>query len=386
MDKFRYFLKNIDYTYLAIIVAFALVSLISLYHVNELQNENFVPKQTAFYIIGFIMFFLITYAVDIDILKRVSLYIYILCFILLFGILVAPSSISTEINKALGWYSVGGFSFQPAELMKVGLIIQLASIISRSNENTQSVSNEFILILKLILTTALPTLVVMRFPDYGNAMVFLAILAIMLIVSNIRVKVLAAIFALPLLIIGTLALTYFIAPDFFLDKILGLLPGYQASRFYGWLDPETYTISGYQLNQSIMSIGAGGLIGYEKLPSIPYAYSDLIFAIIGGVYGFVGTSIVIFLYFLMIYKIISISQRYHDDFGTYIGVGIAGFLTFQVFQNAGMSVGLMPVTGIGLPLISYGGSALVITLMALGLVMCIKANTLTLSFSSQSNR
>ncbi|PAE06910.1 hypothetical protein CHI12_14215 [Terribacillus saccharophilus] len=383
MLKLQTYLEKFDYIYFSLIILLGLVSLVSLYQVQLLQGEYFALQQVVWYVIGLGGCFIVSYFLDLDILKRLSLFVYLFFLLLLVGILIAPSSISKEINEAYGWYSIGGFSFQPAESMKIGLILYLAQVISKGTDASPTLKEEILLVGKLTVITLIPVAVVMQFPDFGNAMVYLAIYGAMLLVSRVRIKTILIIFSVPLTIILALTITYFVATDFFLDRILGMLPSYQASRFYGWLQPEKYTISGYQLNQSIMAIGSGNVSGYEHLPHVPYAYSDLIFAVIGGVFGFVGTSIVLLFYFMLIYKIVMISQRYHDSFGTLIGAGIAGFLTFQIFQNVGMSIGLMPVTGLGLPLISYGGSALVITLASLGLILNMRVNTMTFMFGNK---
>ncbi|MFP7493165.1 FtsW/RodA/SpoVE family cell cycle protein [Terribacillus saccharophilus] len=383
MQKLRTYIEKVDYIYFSLIVLLGLVSLISLYQVQLLQGEFFVFQQIVWYVIGLGGCFAVSYFIDLDILKRLSLFVYLFFLVLLVGILVAPANISKEINNAYGWYSIGGFSFQPAESMKIGLILYLAQVISKGTDDSSSLKGEMLLVGKMTLITLIPVAVVMQFPDFGNAMVYFAIYGAMLLVSHVRIKTILLIFSVPLTVVLSLAITYFIATDFFLDHILGTLPSYQASRFYGWLQPEKYAISGYQLNQSIMAIGSGNVSGYDHLPHVPYAYSDLVFAVIGGVFGFVGASIVLMLYFMLIYKIVMISQRYHDSFGTLIGAGIAGFLTFQIFQNVGMSIGLMPVTGLGLPLISYGGSALVITLASLGLILNMRVNRMTFMFGSK---
>ncbi|QXE01651.1 FtsW/RodA/SpoVE family cell cycle protein [Terribacillus sp. DMT04] len=383
MQRLQSYFEKFDYIYFSLIVLLGLTSLVSLYQVQILQGEYFVVQQIVWYVVGLGGCFVVSFFLDLDIIKRLSLFIYLFFLLLLIGILVAPASISTKINEAYGWYSIGGFSFQPAESMKIGLILYLAQVISKGTEVPPTLKEEMLLVGKLTLITLIPVGVVMQFPDFGNAMVYLAIYGVMLIVSRVRMKTILLIFSIPITVVLALAITYFAAPDFFFDRILGMLPSYQASRFYGWLQPEKYAISGYQLNQSIMAIGAGNMGGYEQLPHVPYAYSDLIFAVIGGVFGFLGTSIVLLLYFTLIYKIIMISQRYHDSFGSLIGAGIAGFLTFQIFQNVGMSIGLMPVTGLGLPLISYGGSALVITLASLGLILNMRVNTMTFMFGSK---
>ena len=383
MHRLRTYIEKVDYVYFSLVVLLGLVSLVSLYQVQLLQGEYFVIQQIVWYVIGLGGCFIVSYFLDMDILKRLSLFVYLFFLLLLVGILIAPASISKEINNAYGWYSIGGFSFQPAESMKIGLILYLAQVISKGTDASPSLKEEMWLIGKLTIVTLIPVAVVMQFPDFGNAMVYLAIYGAMLLVSRVRIKTILLIFSIPLTIVIALTITYFFATDFFLDRILGMLPSYQASRFYGWLQPEKYTISGYQLNQPIMAIGSGNVSGYDHLPHVPYAYSDLIFAVIGGVFGFAGTSIVLMLYFILIYKIIMISQRYHDSFGSLVGAGIAGFLTFQIFQNVGMSIGLMPVTGLGLPLISYGGSALVITLASLGLILNMRVNTISFMFGSK---
>ncbi len=180
-----------------------------------------------------------SYFLDLDILKRLSLFVYLFFLLLLVGILIAPSSISKEINNAYGWYTIGGFSFQPAESMKIGLILYLAQVISKGTDSSPTLKEEMLLVGKLTVITLIPVAVVMQFPDFGNAMVYLAIYGAMLLVSRVRIKTILLIFSVPLTIILALTITYFVATDFFLDRILGMLPSYQASRFYGWSDQRS---------------------------------------------------------------------------------------------------------------------------------------------------
>lgn len=383
-------LDKLDIHLLFIIFLLAIMSCMTLTAAYELNftNENYTYKQVAFYIISIVLFFILT-IIDLDMIKYFSSYIYFICLLLLVGIIFLTGSISKELNGALGWYIIGPVSIQPAELMKFGFIIILAKILDNHKYKKNNLGNELVLICKMVLCL-LPIMITLFFyPDLGNMLTHLSIFICMVFVSNIRFRtIFTFILSIPMTLGATFVYIYFRYESFFFNHILGLLPDHVASRFYGWLKPEEYPQSAHQMIQSITHIGAGNINGYKFAkdynPEIPLAYSDMIFSVIGSVFGFIGSAFLIMLFLLLIYKVVTISLSYHENYGKYLGAGITGYILFQVFQNIGMSVGILPITGVALPFISYGGSALITAMVTLGLVMNMKVNGRQYMFRNES--
>lgn len=383
-------LDKLDLHLLFIVFLLAIVSFMTLsagYEMN-FTNENYTYKQVAFYIISIVLFFIIT-VIDLDIIKNLTYSIYFICLFLLLGILLFTGSISKEINGALGWYIIGSVSIQPAELMKFAFILMLAKLLDTHQYQKDSLANELFLIGKMVLCLIPIMVILFYYPDLGNMLTHLSIFVCMVFVSKIRLRtIFTFILSIPMIVGGALVYLYIRFESFFFNQIIGLLPDHVASRFYGWLRPEDYPDSAHQMIQAMTHIGAGNISGYEFAedynPEVPLAYSDMIFSVVGAVFGFIGSAFVIMLYLLLIYKIVTISLSYHEDYGKYLGAGITGFILFQVFQNIGMSVGLLPITGVSLPFISYGGSSLITVMVTLGLVMNMKVNTKKYMFGNES--
>lgn len=369
---------KLDYNLLFILFLLLCVSIVTIYTGEHqgLISHTYLTKQLMWYFLCIPILIIVT-IIDLDIFFQISIFIYILGLLLLAGIIVGPHSIAPLINGAKGWYEVGPFSFQPSDIMKIGIILMLSRTISKSNEDSveKSKKDDIMLLLKMIMYVAPALFLVFLFPDMGSILSYTFIFIMILLVSGIRWSIIGTIFSLPAAVVAFMVVTYLYFPSFFLHKILGSLPAYQASRFEGWLWPSQFANSAYQLNQSLQTIGAGQLFGLHQLDYIPFAYSDFIFSIIAGKFGFIGASIVISLFFILIYRIVIITINHKNSFGSYIGAGIVGMISFQVFQNIGMSIGLLPITGLGLPFISYGGSSLAAYMTAMGLILNMKMNT-----------
>jgi rod shape determining protein RodA len=235
----------------------------------------------------------------------------------------------------------------------------------------------------MVLATLPPLLLLMKQPDLGMSMVFTAILGSLILVSGIRWRIIFGIIFSGIVVAATLVFIFFKFPDFFHKYIL---EEYQLDRFYGWLAPYEYSNEqGFQLIRSLLAIGSGELYGkgYQNLEVyLPEAHTDFIFGVIAEQFGFIGASIVISLFFLLVYRMIHTALESHDLFGSYLCAGVIGMITFQVFQNIGMTIGLLPITGLPLPFISYGGSSLATYMIAIGLVLNVRSRTKKFMFSS----
>jgi rod shape determining protein RodA len=214
--------------------------------------------------------------------------------------------------------------------------------------------------------------------------VFLAILIGMIFISGISWKLLAPLFTFGIALIGTIFYFVLWKPEL-LAKYLGV-GEYQLRRIYSWLDPYSYQGSdAYQLTKSLLAIGSGqtGGKGFgNREVYLPESQTDFIFSVVGEEYGFIGASVLISLFFLLIYHITKVGMETKNNFYTYICVGVISMITFHVFQNIGMTIGVLPITGIPLPFISYGGSALMGNMLGLGLIFSIRYHYKKYMFST----
>lgn len=296
---------------------------------------------------------------------KLSYILYVIGIVLLIWVKLKGEN----INGAYRWLSIGGFQFQPSEIAKLFTVLLSAHLLQRR-------AGEKLRLLKDILPVCavffIPCFLVYKQPDLGTALVFIGMLLGMLWMGNIR-----AIYML--LIVGVAALS--ICAVFWLyysdyELLSKWVKPHQLSRIQTFLDPASDPDKSWHVINSISAIGAGGLEGgtgfYTRNGFIPYVYSDSIYVIIGEKYGFIGSAILLFLYFLLIYRMVLVVISSTERSGAYVVVGMISMLVFQVFVNIGMHIGLLPLTGISLPFISYGGSSLLISMIAIGLVLSVQ--------------
>jgi len=377
---------RIDYILILIVLVIGAVSCFAIASAQPslppaLQQVNFVAKQIQWYFIGAIAIFAIM-VIDFDRYKQIAWYLYGFAMILLIGLeLKVPGAVT--IKGATAWYSVPGLgNFQPSEIMKLFLIIVVGRIIVNHNEKYpfRTPREDLILLGKIFGASLPPLLLIAKEPDLGNTMVISAMLAAMILVSGIRWRFIFGLATLVIAAGSALTYTYFAHTAFFKEHIL---KEYQLDRFYGWLAPYEYETQGYQLRQAVLATGSGELHGkgWENgQVYFPEPHTDFIFTNIAEQFGFLGASVVISLFFLLIYRMIHIALESNDPFGSYLCAGTIGMFTFQVFQNIGMTIGLLPITGITLPLMSYGGSSLLTYMIAIGFVLNVRSRTKTFMF------
>ncbi|SDX85746.1 FtsW/RodA/SpoVE family cell cycle protein [Salimicrobium album] len=377
--------ERFDWQLFFSILAFVVVSCIALYSAqqSEQYNDPFVTRQLVFYGLGFIVI-AVMMNFDPELYQKASVYLYIFGLLLLIALILAPSSIAPVIKGQKSWFALPGLSIQPSEFMKIFTIMMLANVISRHNVRFQgkAFTSDVVLLLKIIGVTALPLLLIMQQPDLGTSLVFIAIMAGMILISGIRWRVIVPIYS-GIAVLGTTIILLALQAPQFLEKYLGVKE-YHFGRIYSWLQPLKYEdSSGYQLVKAMRAIGSGQLYGKgtgEREVYMPESQTDFIFSIIGEEYGFLGSCVVLLLFFLLIYRLTFIAQRANSNFSSYVLVGIIVMITFHVFQNIGMSIQLLPITGIPLPFISYGGSSLLATLMAMGFAFAVTFHHRTYMF------
>ncbi|NRD80119.1 rod shape-determining protein RodA [Bacillus sp. BRMEA1] len=374
------FFNRLDGFILFIIFIFFILSLLFIYssqRTGEYGAQNFAMKQAINYMIGFVILFLIA-KLDIDQIQRLAWPAYITLFLSIIALKFSPARIAPVILGAKRWYSIPLLgSIQPSEYFKIALIILVASIITKHNSTytVKTVKSDLLLVGKVFLVTIPPSIVVYIQPDTG--MVFLYFIAIvsMLYLSGIQKKLVAVFLIVPMILVGILVYLYYYQPDIIYKQLIPLLSPHQQQRIIGWLNPAGNSNDAYQTQRSLLAVGSGETFGKGLLKGnvyIPEKHTDFIFSTVAEETGFFGASIVIILFFLLIYRIIGTGHESETGFGAYICVGISFSLTVQIFQNIGMVVGLMPVKGISLPFLTYGGSSLFSNMISMGIVLSIR--------------
>ncbi|KIL41088.1 cell cycle protein [Gordoniibacillus kamchatkensis] len=367
-------LKRMDPAILVILFIFMVLStaLVHSATVDDPKIKISIMKSIILYGVG-IVAFVVTSLFDFKWLLKISPYLYGAGLAMLAGLFFVPPK-----NGARGWYQLpAGLDFQPAELMKLILILVVAAMIARRAGEQLELKRD---VLPTGVIVFVPFAMVLVQPDLGNAIIFLVILLGMFWIGNIKyTHVLVGSTA----VVGGAALFLYVYSHFH-DPIYHYLYVHHvehwADRIDTFLDPSSVDKDKkYQLENAITAIGSGGLLGEGFMKGnsihssrIPYAYSDSIFVVVGEEFGFVGAAILLLLYFWLIYRMILIAIQSTTVNGSFIIVGVISMFVFQIFENVGMLIGLMPLTGITLPFISYGGTSLLINMLSIGLVMSVK--------------
>jgi len=285
------------------------------------------------------------------------------------GMLVLVQAIGENLNGAVRWLRVGSVQIQPSELAKIVTILLICNLLRRREGEKLRLIRD---IVPIVAVAALPTYLIMKQPDLGTALVFIGILLGMLWIGNIRTSFLV-VFAGAIIAIIWMTLWLFHSDYSLLSKFV---EPHQLTRIQTFLDPTSDPDKSWHVRNAIGAVGSGQFYGddgfYYKQGYIPYAYSDSIYVIIGERFGFIGSAVLLLLYFLLIYRMIIIVGESRDLTGSYLVVGLISMIVFQIFVNIGMHIGLLPLTGISLPFISYGGSSLLVNMIAVGLVLNVK--------------
>ena len=335
-------IKKIDGAIVVVLLLLMVISIFSIYSVTHGREDlnGMHIKMIKFYILGLVAFLGLTF-IDYRLIVKYALYIYITGI----GILVLVSFIGKTQNGAQGWLKFGGFSLQPAELFKLILILFLAAVLVRKNKNRLLFWKD---VVPLGLLTMLPFLLI------------------------------------GLLIIASTAAAGIMSYIHYHDQIKTFLTdigrSHWVERFDPWLVPEKATAkASYHTKNAKLAIASGGMSGegYTQGSSVqtdrvPYTYSDSIFVQIAEEFGFVGSALLLLLYFILIHRMILIALECKDRGGPFLIVGIVAMILYQIFENIGAFIGLMPLTGITLPFVSFGGTSLLINMASIGLVMSVR--------------
>ncbi|AVM25838.1 FtsW/RodA/SpoVE family cell cycle protein [Bacillus pumilus] len=370
-----------------IFFAFFAISVIAIYAAGQFgqYGTNAWTRQIIYYMVGVICIVAINYF-DLEQLEKLSLYIFIGGILLLIFLKIAPAQIGGHDfapikNGAKSWFVIPGVgTLQPSEFMKIGLIMMLASVIGKSSpRGKRTLEDDIFLLLKIAGVAAVPVGLIFL-QDAGTAAVCMFIVVVMVFLSGVNWKLISLIGSVVVLLIAAVLAVIILFPD--VAKTIGIQQ-YQINRITAWLpdqstsanQAQTQDASGsdkYQVDQAIMAIGAGQIFGngVKNLKVyVPEAQTDMIFSIIGEAFGFVGCAFVVIMFFFLIYRLVVLIDRIHpySRFASFFCVGYTALIVIHTFQNIGMNIGVMPVTGIPLLFISFGGSSVLSVLIGFGI-------------------
>lgn len=358
---------KLDIILFAAVILLAIFGIIMIYSASSIWAEykfndafKFVKAQFLFFIVG-ILAMLVLSKVDYHIYYKKANLILLVCFLLL--VLVLIPGIGTIRNGSRSWFGIGSLGIQPSEFSKIGLIIFVSKYLSNNDRNIKSITKGVFPILGII---GLFFLLIMLEPDFGTGMVIVLTLITIIFISGVKLSFFIKIGLLGLLgIVGLIA----VAP-------------YRIARIVSYLNPWTDPLgSGFQIIQSLYAIGPGGLLGQGFLNSrqkhfyLPEPQTDFIFSIISEEFGFLGILIVASFFIIIFYRCIKTSINSSDLFAKYLTFGLSFGIIIQAILNLMVVVGLIPVTGVTLPFLSYGGSSLLVSMCSIGIILNISRRT-----------
>ena len=325
----------------------------------DLDPEYYLKRHTLNILIGSLLAYGTT-LIDYRLLRAYTPIIWLASVIGL--VIVLIPGLGSEINGARAWISLpGGFQFQPAELAKIAIIVGIAMIMA-DRENAHDDPNDLD-VLKALAISAVPVLLIVAQPDLGTVLIISAAILAMIGASGAPAR-----WVIGLLILAVIGV--------FTAIQTGAVSQYQIARLQSFVDPSADPqATGYQLRQSRITIGSGGILGKGLFNGpqtngrfVPEQQTDFIFTVAGEELGFIGCSVILALYLLFFIRAFAICRRSSDLFGRLVCIGVIAWFSFQAFENIGMTMGLMPMTGVPLPFLSYGGSSMFANLIGVGLL------------------
>lgn len=354
-------LKNIEWSIAIIAILLCIIGLVALFSATQEAELDEFNKQCIWLGISLVIG-IIVMLIDYETLVKLSPMLYGIFILLLIAVFF-----TTPVNGARSWFNIGFFSLQPGEFDKIVVILFLAYAITKIQSRDKREINKPLKLLLILVILAVPVLLIIKQPDYGTAAAFIAAIVFMLITAGIDKKYILS--AVILVVIAVPIMYNFILPD------------HAKQRIDIFLNPEADPRgAGYNIIQSKLAIGAGGLTGMGFLKGnqtqLGFLYpktTDFIYAVIGEEMGFIVACSVIILYVVLITKCLYVAKTAKDETGSLIASGITGIFVFHMIENIGMVMGLLPITGVPLPFISYGGSSLITNFICIAILLNISS-------------
>lgn len=350
-DRFLLFITMTILIFIGLVMIYSSSSVWALYKFND--SFKYVKQQIIFVILSFVLLFVVL-KLDSSFFYKYSKVFLIGSFVLL-GLVLIPG-VGVVRNGSRSWFGIGSFGIQPSEAMKIALIISCSKFLSIKTKAYKSIKG----IIPIFVLTGFAFLLIMFQPDFGTGFVLVLSIVALLFVSGVKSK-------------------YFVMLGIFLvcgASVLVLIAPYRLDRITSFLNPWSDPLgSGFQIIQSLFAIGPGGILGFGFLGSrqkhfyLPEPQTDFIFSIICEEFGIVGALVVICLFVFIIFLIIRIALNEDNLFKKYVIFGLGFQIIFQAMLNLSVVIGLIPVTGVTLPFISYGGSSLLITVLSIGIIL-----------------
>lgn len=375
--KNNHWIRRVDWTLVGFLVLLAIISvtIINSAMGGGQYSANFSIRQILYYVFGGFIAFLIMLISPKKLMKYTYLLYFLFCAALFILIIIPETPFTPVINGAKSWYKLGPISVQPSEFMKIVLILALAKLISKHNQFTfnKSLETDFKLLLKIFGISIIPMGLILLQNDLGTTLVICAIIVGVIIVSGITWKIIAPLFITVFLLASSIILSIIFKPSL-IENSLGIKT-YQLGRISSWLDPYTYSSGdGYHLTESLKAIGSGQLFGKgfnQGEVYIPENHTDFIFSVIGEEFGFIGSVILILVFLGLMFHLVRLATKIESPFSKLFIIGYTALILFHVLQNIGMTIQLLPITGIPLPFISYGGSSLWSLMCGIGVLLSI---------------
>jgi rod shape determining protein RodA len=352
--------KHVDFTLIFLVTGLCILGLLVIYSTTHQENINEgvmqITRRQLIHILTGLFFCLLVTIIDYHDIVKIAIPLFFLSLIMLVYVIF----FGKNVGGSRRWIQLAGFEFQPAEFAKITLIIFLADFLNKQKEEIPN----FLYFSLPFFFTGILMLLIYKQPDLGTAIVFFAITLLMIFIAGISWKYIIAVFII-LLSLFPIGWSF--------------LKDYQKSRLLLFLNPEMDPLgAGYNIIQSKVAIGSGGLFGQglfsgiqSQLKFLPAQHTDFVFAVIGEELGFMGALLLISLFILVLWKGIRIAQEAPDILGTLIATGVTSFMFIHILINVGMSMGLMPATGLPLPFISHGGTFMITNFIGIGLLLNI---------------
>ncbi len=354
-------LKNIEWSIGIIAIVLCIIGLVALFSATQEAELDEFNKQCIWLGISLVIG-IIVMLIDYETLVKLSPILYGIFILLLIAVFF-----TTPVNGARSWFNIGFFSLQPGEFDKIVVILFLAYVITKIQARDKKEINKPLKLLLILVILAVPVLLIIKQPDYGTAAAFIAALIFMLITAGIDKKYILS--AIILVVVAVPIMYNFVLPE------------HAKQRIDIFLNPESDPRgAGYNIIQSKLAIGAGGLTGMGLLKGnqtqLGFLYpktTDFIYAVIGEEMGFIVACAIIILYVVLITKCLYVAKTAKDETGSLIASGITGIFVFHMIENIGMVMGLLPITGVPLPFISYGGSSLITNFICIAILLNISS-------------